>query len=305
MKSVIFLLVCATVAAANMAQEDPALEPVAGLIWDWNDALQTGDAEVVAEKYSADAVLLPTVSNKVRYNETQKVDYFVNFLANQPNLTQIVENYVRFLDSDKEVAANSGIYVFELTNPDTGDKSLVPARFTFIYVKDAAGNWLIEEHHSSKLPEPEPVEVAEIEALFTAWNAALQTGDPQQVADMYADDSVLLPTVWDGPLVTREEKIAYFTTFLKSKPYGTINESIVRFLDDSKTTAINSGIYTFDLTDEEGKVSQVGARYTYVYDKQADGTWKIAEHHSSVLPVGDALAAAPAPAVPGRKLLHA
>ena len=28
-----------------------------------------------------------------------------------------------------------------------------------------------------------------------SWNAALQTGDPEKVADMYADESVLLPTV--------------------------------------------------------------------------------------------------------------
>lgn len=27
------------------------------------------------------------------------------------------------------------------------------------------------------------------------WNAALQTGDPEKVADMYAEDAILLPTV--------------------------------------------------------------------------------------------------------------
>ena len=32
-------------------------------------------------------------------------------------------------------------------------------------------------------------------AQFDRWNSALQTGDPEIVASLYADDGVLLPTV--------------------------------------------------------------------------------------------------------------
>ena len=32
-------------------------------------------------------------------------------------------------------------------------------------------------------------------AQFDRWNSALQTGDPETVASLYADDGVLLPTV--------------------------------------------------------------------------------------------------------------
>ena len=48
----------------------------------------------------------------------------------------------------------------------------------------------------------------------------------------------------------------YFTTFLKLKPYGTINESHVRFLSPAHDLACNSGIYTFDIVkdDEPQKV---------------------------------------------------
>lgn len=34
-----------------------------------------------------------------------------------------------------------------------------------------------------------------IASLFDDWNAALATKDPQQVANLYAHDAVLLPTV--------------------------------------------------------------------------------------------------------------
>ena len=36
---------------------------------------------------------------------------------------------------------------------------------------------------------------SEITALFDQWNSALQTGDPKQVAALYAADAILLPTV--------------------------------------------------------------------------------------------------------------
>ena len=35
----------------------------------------------------------------------------------------------------------------------------------------------------------------DIVQLFANWNAALATGDPDQVTALYADNAVLLPTV--------------------------------------------------------------------------------------------------------------
>ena len=51
-------------------------------------------------------------------------------------------------------------------------------------------------------------------------------------------------------------QVDYFTTFLKLKPYGTINESHVRFLSPAHDLACNSGIYTLDIVkdDEPQKV---------------------------------------------------
>jgi hypothetical protein len=57
-------------------------------------------------------------------------------------------------------------------------------------------------------------------------------------------------------------------------------QSNVRMLSDK--SAINSGIYTFDIV-KDGKPGKVQARYSFTYIKK-DGKWLIADHHSSGMP---------------------
>jgi uncharacterized protein (TIGR02246 family) len=133
-------------------------------------------------------------------------------------------------------------------------------------------------------PAPAPARPAEqqIADLFPQWNAALATGDPQKVADLYAPDAVLLPTVSNQVRRTRAEIVDYFTKFLKDKPQGVIEDEIVDVLDAD--TAINTGVYEFTLA-KEGKTQRVRARYTYVYELR-EGKWLIVNHHSSAMPEG-------------------
>jgi uncharacterized protein (TIGR02246 family) len=116
----------------------------------------------------------------------------------------------------------------------------------------------------------------EITSLFDAWNAALQTGDPKQVAALYADDGILLPTMSNRVRHNHEEIADYFVHFLAKGPVGRIDESNVRVFGD---LAINSGLYTFTFQDG----ASVQARFTFVY-QQEGGRWLIAEHHSSQMP---------------------
>jgi uncharacterized protein (TIGR02246 family) len=111
----------------------------------WNKALQTGDPNDVVACYAEDAILLPTVSAKVRHNHDEIRDYFVHFLSKRPYGT-ITEQNIRIYG---DIAINSGLYTFSLTQD--GVQADVAARFTFVYRKQADG-WLIIEHHSSILP---------------------------------------------------------------------------------------------------------------------------------------------------------
>ncbi|MEU6352392.1 SgcJ/EcaC family oxidoreductase [Streptomyces sp. NPDC047072] len=149
--AVVALGTVGTVAAT--AGPKPAAKPskaqIAGLFDRWNAALKTGDPETVADLYAKDAVLLPTVSNKVRTDHAGIVDYFEHFLANKP-VGKKVQTIVNVLD--KNSAIDTGVYEFTLTDPKTGAKSTVEARYTYEYEK-RGGEWLIVNHHSSKMPE--------------------------------------------------------------------------------------------------------------------------------------------------------
>ena len=116
---------------------------ILGLFDNWNAALQTGDPDKVVEQYAEDAILLPTVSNKVRHTPDEIKDYFVHFQAKQPK-GKIDESNIRMFG---DLAINSGVYTFDFASGDS-----VQARFTFVYRKQDE-EWKIVEHHSSAMPE--------------------------------------------------------------------------------------------------------------------------------------------------------
>jgi uncharacterized protein (TIGR02246 family) len=113
----------------------------------WNNALLSGDASKVAGLYAENAILLPTVLNKVRHNYGEIRDYFEHFLQKKPS-GNIVEHNIRLFD---DLAINSRVYHFSL-HPKDGERSFVKARYTFVY-QAIEGKWLIIEHHSLAFPE--------------------------------------------------------------------------------------------------------------------------------------------------------
>ncbi|MDG2035909.1 MAG: SgcJ/EcaC family oxidoreductase [Pseudomonadales bacterium] len=118
-------------------------ENIASLFDEWNGAIQTGNPKKVAALYEDTAILLPTVSNKVRHNHDEIEDYFVHFLAKGPQ-GKIDEANIRIFG---ETAINSGVYTFTFK-----DGSVVQARYSFVYRWNGE-RWMIVEHHSSQMPE--------------------------------------------------------------------------------------------------------------------------------------------------------
>ena len=136
---------------AAHATPQPACTPaseteIAALFDRWNQALQTGDAEAVANNYAADAVLLPTLSNMPRHDDASRTDYFEKFLKKVPS-GRVDRRTIRTGCND---ASDTGLYTFTF-----GDKSVVQARYTFTYGL-IEGRWLITSHHSSVMPEAQP-----------------------------------------------------------------------------------------------------------------------------------------------------
>jgi uncharacterized protein (TIGR02246 family) len=112
--------------------------------------------------------------------------------------------------------------------------------------------------------------------LFERWNNTLQTGDSRKVAANYTSDAVLLPTLSNQPRTDLAGKLDYFNTFLRKKPFGTLDSSTVI---TSCNSAIDTGLYTFRFSDD----SEVQARYTFTY-ALVDNEWLITTHHSSAMP---------------------
>ncbi len=116
---------------------------------------------------------------------------------------------------------------------------------------------------------------------FTRWSDSLKTGDAKKVAALYAETATFLPTVngefKKGPSQAEE----YFHHFLEKNPMGTIVEDEVQTL--SENCYLHSGMYNFEVGPEE-KREIVEARFSFVWEKDENGQWKIIHHHSSVRP---------------------
>jgi uncharacterized protein (TIGR02246 family) len=131
-----------------------------------------------------------------------------------------------------------------------------------------------------------------IDGLFDEWNLALSSLDADKVTQRYWPDAVLLPTVSNTPRTTPAMIRDYFEHFLAKRPRGHIDS---RTVQSGCNLALDMGTYTFWLMNDSGQVSDVAARYTFVYQYR-DGAWKILHHHSSAMPEPVPLATATAPA---------
>ncbi|WP_049853983.1 SgcJ/EcaC family oxidoreductase [Dickeya fangzhongdai] len=116
---------------------------IASLFDRWNQSLQTGDAKKVNANYASDAVLLPTLSSKMRTNDAERIDYFEHFLPKKPS-GRIDKRVIKIGCNE---ALDTGNYTFTF-----GDKSQAKARYTYTYAFKN-GQWLITSHHSSVQPQ--------------------------------------------------------------------------------------------------------------------------------------------------------
>ena len=107
----------------------------------WVETVETCQIDQVTSLYATDGVLIPTVSNQIRYNHSEISDYFDHFLGKKP--VCVIDSFHDFVKADLMVI--SGIYTFTFE-----DGSVAKARYSFLF---SAIDSLIYQHHSSLLPE--------------------------------------------------------------------------------------------------------------------------------------------------------
>jgi uncharacterized protein (TIGR02246 family) len=151
--SLLFIVVMTAATTLPVQAEDTmtctqtSAQEIAALFDRWNASLATLDPDKVVALYAPDAVLLPTVSNKPRTNHAEIRDSFVHFLAKKPqgNID------FRIIKIGCNSASDTGLYTFTL-HATKGKATKVSARYSSVY-EYLNGQWLIEHHHSSALPE--------------------------------------------------------------------------------------------------------------------------------------------------------
>ena len=125
------------------------------------------------------------------------------------------------------------------------------------------------------------VSQAQVESLFTDFNEAWATKNPDTVTNLFTKDAVLLATVSNKPRTDHAGIRDYFVGFLKPSPVGTINSSTVKI---GCNTAARLGTWTVSVTDPAtGAKTDIKARYSFIY-RMEDGKWKIDHLHSSMMP---------------------
>lgn len=111
----------------------------------WVECVNKHNVEEVLKLYDDNAILLPTLSNKIRKTKAELQDYFEHFLSKKELKAEVKELYIQTVFNN-ELKADSGTYVFTWKNNQNEYESL-NARFTFIIHKGK-----ILEHHSSIEP---------------------------------------------------------------------------------------------------------------------------------------------------------
>lgn len=142
-----FLAISSNLAIAS-TNKDAAEVKAAEINWCAAIGNAKGDYKQVLAFYAPDAILLPTFSPDILHNSPEEMGAYFKHLTRLPNIKCEINKTITNIYGN--VAINSGVYTFSYLD---NKKSLVmPARFSFVYLK-TGGRWLIVNHHSSVLPK--------------------------------------------------------------------------------------------------------------------------------------------------------
>ncbi len=124
-------------------------EDIAKATQEWADAMTSHDADRVMKLYDPQAVLWGTRSPTLRKDPAKVREYFGILKTVPPSYKATLgEQAIRIYG---DMAINTGTYTF--SEERDGKEILRPARFSFVYHKNPAAQWLIVDHHSSAVPE--------------------------------------------------------------------------------------------------------------------------------------------------------
>ena len=114
----------------------------------------------------------------------------------------------------------------------------------------------------------------EVGNVRTGWIAAAERDDAAAVAQLYADDAVLMTV--EGTVVRGRQGVQEY--FAKAFSTSAGLQVTPGSFDASGDLAYESGSFSQDVTPPDKKTMKVSGHYVVVLKRQADGAWKLVQH---------------------------
>ena len=132
-----------------------------------------------------------------------------------------------------------------------------------------------------------PVTEAQAAKIAEQAEASFTTGDVKAIMAQYGDKAVMIDAASPNPSADRKVQTGWAQAFASMQPadYKVVDRHIQLIDGDA---FISSGIETFTVAAGAARPT-VSARFSDVFQRQKDGSWKIVHEHVSMPP-----AAAPA-----------
>ena len=142
------LFVTLLLSSTEAARRKPsAKEEVAAATAAWVAALNSREPARITVLYDVEAVFWGTTSKTIRATPAAVAEYFKTAPQRPTVRCTLGEQHIRIYG---EVAINSGDYSFSEVRD--GKTVTTLARFTFVFRKRGR-NWMIVDHHSSRIPD--------------------------------------------------------------------------------------------------------------------------------------------------------
>jgi uncharacterized protein (TIGR02246 family) len=132
----------------KMLLEIYAMSEAYAVVQRWAETFNAGEPDAVAALYAPDATIWGTLGQKLTTGLTDITTYFAE-AARAGLKVKLGEHVLSPLSQISAVDAGE----YEFTRTVDAQTALLPARYSFVLVKQS-GVWMIAHQHSSFLPKP-------------------------------------------------------------------------------------------------------------------------------------------------------
>ena len=132
-------------------------------------------------------------------------------------------------------------------------------------------------------PARPPVTEAEAAGIAERAEATFTTGNIKAIMAQYASPAVMIDAATSDPSTDRAVQTGWAKNFISMQPadYRVVGRHIQLVGNDA---FVSSGIETFTVAAGAARPT-VSARFTDVFQRQKDGSWKIVHEHVSMPPM--------------------